>query len=258
MSYNKYKTNKSLPFTGKTRLADVILADAHLIPVIGRFNIEYGFGNKTIEEVCDYYDINVWFFLEIINSFHNQQYFPKEQMQKFTSTLIVKYLSNGHIYYQSVKLPEIQGYIDEMEEQLTANNQLNVKLLSDFFKNYKNELEKHLAKEEGQIFPYAIALEHAVETGQINAELLATIKHTPIENFERNHENMEVTLSDLKNLIIRHLPPVVCAQLCQRLLTELFRFEEDLENHSRIEEKVLIPKVKQLEKQILERSGQKS
>jgi len=43
--------------------------------------------------------------------------------------------------------------------------------------------------------------------------------------------------------------------MCQKLLTELFRLEADLEDHSRIEDKVLIPKVKLLEKIALEING---
>ncbi len=251
MNYKKYKSNKNLPFTGMTKMADVILSDVGLIQVISRFNIEYGFGNKTIEEVCQENDINMWFFLEIINSYHNHQYFPKEQLQNFTSLLIVQYLSNAHHYYNHIKLPEIKGLIEEMTRQLTEQNQKNVQLLGDFFNRYKVDLERHFKMEEVQIFPYAIALEEAVESGRYNNEILQAISNDPIENFERIHETMEVTLSDLKNLIIRHLPPVVCSDLCQRLLTELFRFEEDLDNHARIEEKVLVPKLKLLEKIIL-------
>jgi regulator of cell morphogenesis and NO signaling len=54
--------NKNLPFTTKTKMADVIHLDYKLIPIIGCFGIEYGFGNKTVVEVCRDNDINVWSF----------------------------------------------------------------------------------------------------------------------------------------------------------------------------------------------------
>lgn len=251
MTYTKFKTNKNLPFTEKTKMADVILSDVGLIPVISRFNVEYGFGNKTVGEVCEIHGINQWFFLEIINSFHNHDYFSKEQLQKFSSVLIVEYLSNAHVYYRNVKLPEIKGLIEEMKRQLTEQNQKNVELLGDFFNSYRTELERHFKVEEQDLFPYAIALDEAVESGKYQKELVQAVLNEPIEQFETIHASMEVTLSDLKNLIIRHMPPVVCSTLCQRLLTELFKFEEDLDDHARIEEKVLVPKLKMLEKIIL-------
>ena len=54
--------NKKFPITASTRMADVIHLDFQLIPVVGRFGIEFGFGNKTVEEVCNDNNINVYFF----------------------------------------------------------------------------------------------------------------------------------------------------------------------------------------------------
>ncbi|MFB6343495.1 hypothetical protein ACE1ET_17355 [Saccharicrinis sp. FJH62] len=247
--------NSVLPFTEHTKMADVIHRDYRLIPIIGRFGIEYGFGNKTISEVCHDNRINALFFLEIINSFHNHQYFPQEQLQNYPAKLIIKYLSNTHRWYLKDKIPEIQGYIDKMQETVNEENHKNIKLLNDFFRDYRTELVKHLEEEDKNIFPYVLELEEAVEHAQIPPHLKNELDHEPIEEYERNHEDLEVKLSDLKNLIIKYLPPLLCKELCQKLLTELFRLEADLEDHSRIEDKVLIPKVKLLEKIALEING---
>lgn len=247
--------NKNLPFTTKTKMAEVIHLDYRLIPIIGRFGIEYGFGNKIVSEVCADHEINVWFFLEIINSYHNPEYFPKKQLQNFNAQLIIKYLSSTHSYYLNTKVPEIEGCIDEMQKKASKDNQKNIKLLNDFFKGYKNELKKHLDREEQNIFPYIISLEETLLNKSYDKSLIIRVKSEPIVNYERSHDNVELKLSDLKNLIIRYLPPVLCKELCQKLLTELFRLEADLENHSRIEDNVLIPKVKLLEQKILESSG---
>lgn len=247
--------NKNLPFAPKTKMADVILRDYRLIPIIGRFGIDYGFGNKTVDEVCLEKDINVWFFLEIVNSFHNKEYFPKKQLQNFLLQEIIHYLSNTHSYYLNTKVPEIQGYIDEMERKVSKDNLKNIVLLNNFFKQYQIELARHLNNEDEKIFPYVKSLEEAVKKGYYDDDLILKIKNEPIEKYERNHDDLEVKLSDLKNLIIKFLPPVLCKDLCQRLLTELFRLESDIKNHTMIEEKVLVPKVKQLEHKALEYCG---
>ena len=255
MEIKNYAMNKNLPFTAKTKMAEVILLDYKLIPIISRFGVEYGFGNKTVSEVCVDYGINVWFFLEIINSYHNPEYFPEKQLQNFSAQLIIRYLSNTHSYYLNTKVPEIEGYINEMEKKASEENQKNIKLLNDFFRDYKNELKNHLDREEQNIFPYIILLENNLSKMSFDENLIDKIRKEPIEKYERSHDNVELKLNDLKNLIIRHLPPVLSKELCQKLLTELFRLEADLENHSRIEDKVLIPKVKLLEHKILESSG---
>jgi len=55
----------------------------------------------------------------------------------------------------------------------------------------------------------------------------------------------------LKNIIIKFLPPVKDMTICNNILIELFRLEKDLNNHARMEDKVLIPKVREMEKAIL-------
>ncbi len=247
--------NNILPFTTKTLMADVIHIDYRLIPILGRFGIDYGFGNKSVIEVCEENNINVYFFLEIIKSFHNHQYFPQEELQKFNADVIIKYLSSTHQYYSERKVPEIKEIINTLEKSVDPEHLSKISLLNNFFKDYIVELLKHLEREEKNVFPYILKLEKSISNKVYDVSLIHDIEGEPIENYEQSHENMEVKLSDLKNLIIRHLPPVIRQDLCQKLLTELFRLENDLKDHSRIEDKVLVPKVKQLEKQILEESG---
>lgn len=244
-------------FTPNTRMADLIHKDYSLIPVFGRFGISYGFGNKTVSTVCEEYNINKWFFLEIVNSYHNSEYFPQAELQNFTAKMIIQYLSNTHAYYLQSKIPEIQQYIDAMEKDANAENQTNIRLLNDFFKEYKEELKTHLDNEDNNVYPYILELEEASETKQTTKKIIKLIKEEPIENYERNHDNIEMKLRDLKNLIIKFLPPVLCKEICQKLLTELFMLESDIANHTRIEDKVLIPKVKQLEQKILEQYEKK-
>ncbi len=242
-------------FTPDTRMSDLIHQDYWLIPIIGRFGIEFGFGNKTVADVCNDNNINKWFFLEIVNSYHSVDYFPSAQLQNFKAKLIIQYLSNTHTYYLQTKMPDIQSYIDDMEKSAGKQNIKNVKLLNDFFKKYKEELTTHLINEDQNIYPYILAIEEALLTDNISSEIIKRIRKEPIAKYERHHDNIEIKLRDLKNLIIKFLPPALCKELCQKLLTELFRLEFDIENHTRIEEKVLIPKVKHLEQKIIQKYG---
>ena len=78
------------------------------------------------------------------------------------------------------------------------------------------------------------------------------VKKESIDIYADDHDNVEDKLFDLKNLIIKYLPPADDYTLSNSLLIELFRLEQDLNDHSRIEEKVLVPKMQLIEKQILE------
>lgn len=73
----------------------------------------------------------------------------------------------------------------------------------------------------------------------------------PISNYADDHDNVEDKLFDLKNLVIKYLPPAQDYTLSNTILIELFRLERDLSDHSRIEDKVLVPKVAGIEEKIL-------
>jgi regulator of cell morphogenesis and NO signaling len=245
---------RNLAVSAYTKMADVIHMDYRLIPILGRFGIEFGFGNGTVAEVCSAHEVNCSFFLEIVNSYHNPEYFPEKQLQRFSVALIIDYLKNTHAYYLHHKVPEIQSYINQMEEGSSSDQQKNIHLLKSFFKEYTEELKDHLSKEDHSVFPYALALHAALESGTIPDSLLQTIREEPILEYERNHDDLEIKLNDLKNLIIKYLPPI-SNEVCQKLLTELYRLESDLENHARIEEKVLVPKISLIEKELLQFHG---
>ena len=59
-----------------------------------------------------------------------------------------------------------------------------------------------------------------------------------------------MNVTDLKNLIIKYIKPNYNELICNELLIEIFRFEKDILNHARIEDAILVPQVKQLQKNI--------
>lgn len=245
---------KHLPIYAHMKLADAIHLNYLLLPIIGRFGIELGFGNKTIKEVCEEKEINLSFFLEIVNSYHNKDYFASEELQNYPLTLVVEYLINTHNYYIDVKIPELEEMLNSFLENSSIENKSNNKLITNFFEEYKNELINHLKQEETSLFPYTFELDEANKTKIVPPSTIEKISEKLVEKEHDDHNDLEEKLFDLKNLIIKFLPPVKRKDILEKLLIELFRLEEDLEDHSRIEEQVLIPRIIQIEKKIIAQS----
>ena len=55
-------------FTEKMKMAEVIHNNYLLIPVIRRFGIKLGFGDKTVKTICKEHNIDHDFLLAIINT----------------------------------------------------------------------------------------------------------------------------------------------------------------------------------------------
>lgn len=228
------------------KLADVIHHDFNLIPVIHRFGIQLGFGDQTIEEICQHKEINIEFFLTILNAFHDPQYFPKKQLQSFPASMLVDYLRKAHQYYLNDKIPEIESLINQMTENEQMNKETYL-LMKNFFNEYEKEFSSHTDREEKQVYPYIIALEKAIQTASVDEALLSRMNAYSINDYESEHDNVEDKLFDLKNIIIKYLPISKNDKLSFQILRELFALEKDLNEHARIEDMILVPKVEAME-----------
>jgi regulator of cell morphogenesis and NO signaling len=238
------------------KMADVLLNNYNLLPVISRFNIKLGFGEKTVEEVCSDFKVNLDFFLEIANSFVDEDYIPQKDLHSFPVSLLVNYLKRTHKYYLDEKIPEIEKMISRLVKS-SRKNRDKFGLVYDFFRDYKNELINHINREEIKVQPYVIEIEEAFYEKKISRDLYNSILSYSMLDFASEHDNVEEKLFDLKSIIIKYLPPAGSPGLCNTILTELFRLEKDLNAHASLEDKVLIPKVSDMEKQLLSLYKQK-
>ncbi len=236
--------------TKNMKMADIIHLNYQLLPVINRFGIELGFGNLCVCEVCEKHKIPVGFFLEIVNTFHDENYFPDKQLQMFSVSLIVDYLKRTHHYYLENKLPRIENLINQLVEQCSDTRKKYVFALKKFFNQYRQEIYNHIKREEEVVYPYVYQIEKAIQDEQVNEKLNESMKTYSIKNFAIEHENVSEKLYDLKNIIIMYLPPPKNTDLCNTILFEVFMLEKDLDDHQRIEDKVLIPKIMGLEKKL--------
>jgi len=225
-------------FTKQNKIIDLIETNYHLLPVINRFGINLGNKDKSLEKICTSQGINVDFFLVIINTFHNEEYFPVTEMKTFSPLLILEYLKKTHSHYINYILPKLESLLKQLVKSNNTNiHQLNI--VEQFYHKYKEELMLHIKQEEEQVFPYITKL--------VNKELTDT--HYNIKSFEKEHLSVDIKLNDLKNLIVKYIEPVYDNNTCNEFLITLYRFEKDINDHARIEDKILTPQVVELEKQ---------
>ncbi len=228
------------------KLADVILHDHTLVPIINRFGIHLGFGDDSIAEICRHQHLNIDFFVTILNAFHDTHYFPKEQLRNFQAALIIDYLLKAHRYFLEEKVPEISILLNKMAEEYPLDKTTS-DLISNFFTDYTVELNKHILREEENVYPYVLQLEEAVSESHVDEELFKKISDYPISDYEAEHENLEEKLFDLKNILIKYLPEPKNDKPGYQLLRELFTLEKELNEHARIEDLIMVPKVKAME-----------
>ena len=226
-------------FTKKNKIIDLVETNYHLLPVINRMGVNLGNKDKSLEKICIDQNINIEFFLVIINTFHNDEYFPETEFKSFSPLLIIDYLKKTHQYYIEYVLPKLEWLLNQLiESNKTEVHQLTI--IKQFYHQYREEFLLHINEEEFKVFPYITNL---VNKSNDNEQYC-------IHSFEKEHTNVDIKLNDLKNLIIKYIEPVYDNNICNDFLITLFRFEKDIKNHARIEDKILIPQVIELEKNL--------
>ncbi len=221
-------------------MSSLIMWNYNLLPVVNRFGINLGFKEKTIGEICREQNINTDFFLAIVNTYSDESYFTHSDLFSFSPLLIIDYLKITHRYYIGYVLPKIETLLNQVLKSCEKDCS-SLKMISSFYQKYKTELLLHFQVEDEKVFPYIIGL-------YTNGKLSGA--GTSVEVFENEHSNVEVKLSDLKNLIIKYLEPSYDNNAMNEFLFALFQFEKDLYDHARIEDNILIVQVIKYEKEL--------
>jgi len=230
------------------KMADVIIQNHHLLAIIDRFGIKLGFGEKSVRQVCESYDIPVNFFVVIVNTFNNPDFFTKRNMEIFPLSLIIDYLKKAHRFYLDVKIPEIRFLINEMLNTENEKTKNSVHLIKNFFEDYATHLLKHIEKEDSVVYPYILLLEEAVKKNDRQLVNDFSEKHNFVfSEYAVSHEETEEKLYDIKSLLIKYIEPDNNYVVCFKTLGQLAHLENDINDHSEMENKVLIPRVKELE-----------
>ena len=221
-------------FSESMKIADLIDVNFKLLNVLSRLDINLGFGENTIMEVCVRQGIDLNSFLLICNVYTYDGYIPSvELMSGADPATIVDYLHNSHSFYLLKEFTVLEEELKAMVEPCDATQK---KVVARFFSDYKAQVENHFEYEESVVFPYIRAL----MAGQRYASY-------SIEQFEENHSNIDETLNDLKNIVMKYLPDTCDTVLRNQVLYRIYRLGEDLLKHTLIEDNILIPMVNKIE-----------
>lgn len=211
------------------KLSDVIFHDPSLIPVINRFGIHLGLGDKTIQGICEEKGLDTNFFVAILNTFIHANYFPENKFRSFCANQIVDYLTKTNLSYERFLLPNIERHLNSFIERSDPENG-NLQVLRKFFALFKQELTARIEKDNKQIFPVLRNLSQRFNSEELylNAQ-------------EAESDVLEEKLRDMKSIMIKHLSGEYDENLCYAVLIAICNLEKDINQHNRIRNKILFP-----------------
>lgn len=215
--------------TPDTKLCEVIVDEPSVVPVINRFDIMLGVGDRTIKSICKEKGIDTSFFITILNAFIHESFFLENVTGAFNAGDVVDYLRKTNNSYLRNQLPNIERHFAALISRSDSNN--NLPLLFNFYREVKTEIERRIDS-DNQWFDAIISAE------QSNSEVSVAGNAIQAES-----DSIEDKLSDLINMFVIHLRGDYDRNLCHAVLFAVISLEKDICQNNRIRNRVLRPLV---------------
>lgn len=210
-------------YNKESKLSDAILAHPQLIPVIDRLGVKLGFGEHTIGSICSHEQIEADFFLSVVNTFLDPDYFPINARDTFTLEKTADYLKKTSNYYLKIQLPNIRRHFRSLMERSGEDN--NLQQLFSFFEETASQLEL-LAKRDEELINPLLADSDALQGASLSVD---------------SHEEVEEKLHDLLHLFVSHIRGQYDRNLATAVVSSIFSLEKDYRQNNRIRRRILLP-----------------
>ncbi|MEG2849398.1 MAG: LuxR C-terminal-related transcriptional regulator [Bacteroidales bacterium] len=191
-------------------LSEVVYKNPTIIPILSRFGISLGLGDMSVSEVTEKYNLDTDFFLLVLNTYLNEDYYPQMELKGLNSNMVAQYLSKTRKYYLEVQLPNIEKHLNAfigMSMAIGGNNANNpLMLLKKLLDNFK-------------------------------ASLLVDENNNDLENTDSLQPHQ--ILQDMQEVLIKFLQGNYNHNLCYATIFAMHSLELDIVKHIRIRKRVL-------------------
>jgi regulator of cell morphogenesis and NO signaling len=146
---------------------------------------------------------------------------------------LLGYLKRTHIYLIDYQLPQMRRTLFAAMDS-TVQNDVAILLLK-YFDLYVTQVQDHVHHEEGDVFAYAEQL--------MNGQWVEEEKSMP----RRHNEDFVAKLHELLQMFLQYYPQEGVNDELNHVIYDLYRIEEDIRIHCRIEDEMLMPLLRRLE-----------
>lgn len=191
-------------------VADVLAEHNELIPVLNRFGIRLGVGDKSVGDLCREHRLNPDFILTVLNVYLDETYIPDASLSLFDAESIASYFRHTVDNYIHELVPNIEKHLNAFIA-LSGSESKELGMLQTLFLKFKQKMTDYLSD---------------------------------IDNYDDDFP--DDLLHDLKNILIKHISQDYNQNLSYAVIFSIHSFEKDLAVHNRLRDKVLLPKLNEL------------
>jgi len=211
----------------------MIDGDRRILLIMSRFSIAFGFGDCTVDEVCDDNGVDRSTFLAVANLVCGKGVADGTEI---SLPPLVGYLKKAHTYFLELYLPSIRRKLIEAVNSSDVNDVAF--LIVKYFDDYAVEVRRHMEYENDVLFAYVSKLLAGEKSGRFS-----------LQRYSVSHTDISERLNELKDIIVRHYRQQNNDMLASALY-DIIDCQDDLESHCRVENVLLVPAVRRLEVEV--------
>ncbi len=227
--------------TTDMKLSEVILQHYVLMPVIRRFGIHLGFGEKTILKICQENNLDADLMVSILNLYVHPTYTPDLTLSANQLVATVSYLKQTNALIHESQLPNVERHLQALMHYSFAKNKA-LGLIDNFFTEIKTELQQRIEQDNDERFPSVLALASSVVSPVIHAT-----NQEP--SLREQQESLDEKIFDLRSLLMKYLTGEADENLCYAVFFALYTLENDIRQYNNVCQALLTPAVKAMTKQ---------
>lgn len=157
-------------------------------------------------------------------------------------TELCDHIERTHHDYLREALPRLTALTTKVAEAHGAHNG-RLLVLRDLFTQFRAELELHMVKEEGILFPLCRAMENETTRPTFHCGSV----QNPIRVMIAEHDDAGEALATMRALTDDFIPPTNACNTYRAMLQALEELEGDMHQHVHKENNILFPKAETFE-----------
>ena len=232
----------------KNTIGEFVAKDFRTAAIFSRHGIDFCCkGHRTIEEVCQIKKINEADLLEELEAVMDSKNDYGIDFNSWPLDLLVVYIEKTHHRYVEEKTPVLLQFLDKLCS-VHGSSHPELFQINELFTGCAGELAQHMKKEELILFPFVKKMMEATKShASVEPPHFGTVNN-PIAMMMEEHDNEGERFRKIAALTNNYTPPADACNTYRVTFAMLEEFEQDLHKHIHLENNILFPKAKALEK----------
>lgn len=230
-------------------LAQIVNSNHRAAAVFEKYHLDFCCkGKRSLQQACTESAVPVE---TILTELEVTEQNPSDKviinyMNLSLSQLADTILSTHHTYVKK-EMPAIAQYLQKVASKHGVRHP-EMRKVFEIFTAVKEEMELHMQKEEGVLFPRIKELEKQLLSGS-KIHLNITYLKSPISLMEQEHDHAGAAMAEIRKLTGNYTLPDDACTTYRLSFAALEAFELDLHQHVHLENNILFPKAMRLFKE---------